>query len=171
LQTPSSPGLTIHEYRFQTRSWPALVYQLPSKSHHVSEEAYSKTQNALAKAEHDLGFTTTAQPTALEREASLIVEKMRNCGILHTNHDDGRYLHGIKTIQKGVVLEIAKEAPKGALLHCHLEAMLRPEENLLIDAREQKNLYIHTDAPLTSQGFFDAALPRFQLVAEDSELM
>ena len=151
-------------------------YHLPSMDHLTSNEAYSKARNALVKAERNLGFTATAQPTDLEEKASLIVEAIKTWEEtnMHMIHDDGsgfeaahKYLHGIETIQKSAVLEIAKRAPKGALLHCHLEAMLRPHESLLIDARNQKNLYIQTDAPLVSKGFFAHALPSFQLLAED----
>ncbi|THV84940.1 Metallo-dependent hydrolase [Aureobasidium pullulans] len=156
----------------------AITYQLPSKDHLTSTEAFSKARDALVRAERDLSFVATAKPTDLEEKASRIVEKIKTWEEtnVHMILNDGsgfeaahKYLHGIDTIQKSAVLEIAKKAPKGALLHCHLEAMLRPHESLLIDARNQKNLYIETDAPLVSKGFFDHALPRFQLLAEDSE--
>ncbi len=61
--------------------------------------------------------------------------------------------------------EVAKRAPKGALLHCHSDAMLPPSELISIaqGMKKEKN-YIKTDAPLTDAGFLKHALPTFQVL-------
>lgn len=150
-------------------------YAIPSKSHLTSSDAYAKARAVLVKAERSLGFLGSAESSELEQSASRLLTEIKKWEEtnVHAVHGDGsgfeaahKYLHGLDVIQSSAILEIAKQAPKGALLHCHLEAMLRPSESLLIDARNQTNLYIRTDAPLISKGFFEHALPSCEVLGE-----
>lgn len=151
------------------------AYALPSNEHMASSAAYASAREALIQAEQTMSFVGNEDPSQLEQTASLIVQKLKNWEEVNTHsiHPNGtgfelghKFLHGLATISKSRILEIAKRAPKGALLHCHLEAMLRPSESLLIDAREEENMYICVDAPLTSKGFFEHALPAFDVLPE-----
>ncbi|KAF2091732.1 Metallo-dependent hydrolase [Saccharata proteae CBS 121410] len=143
-----------------------------------SVEEYMKARSALVEAERAQGFDGDAKPTALEERASEVLNalKVQEEGSLHTVHPNGtgferahRYLHGLDTIANSKVLDVARKAPKGALLHCHLDAML-PPQLLLEDARKQQNLYIKTDAPLVSKGFFAHTLPEFTVLGENVEV-
>jgi hypothetical protein len=120
-----------------------------SKDYLAFDETYLEARKGLVKVERNLGFTATTQLTNLEQKASLIVEKIKDWEKtnLHTIYDDGsvfgaadKCLHGFETIQKSNVLKIARKALNGALLRCHLEAMLRPHERHLRDAENQKHL-------------------------------
>lgn len=153
---------------------PTSAYQFPARTLLYSSTTYAQARDELVKAERNYGFLgSQSQPSSdLELAAGGLVEKLKRWeeANVHTVHADGsgfpiaeRYLHGLEFIESSTVLEIARQAPKGALLHCHLEAMLRPQESLLIDARNQDNLYIRTDAPLVSKGFYEHALPAFDI--------
>jgi len=148
-------------------------YQFPSNGHLETTDAFAKARHDLVKAERDFGFLGQAQPSELEWTAGVVIEKLKQWEEtnMHIMHGDGsgfeaghKYLHGLDIIQTSTILELAKKAPKGALLHCHLEAMLAPKDSLLIDARNQPNLYIKSDVPLISKGFFEHALPQFEVL-------
>ena len=68
------------------------------------------------------------------------------------------------------LLSIAKRAPKGALLHCHLDAMLPPLDSLIKSARNRKGLCLSLDMKSDSPNWIQDALPSFiMLPAEDAE--
>jgi len=150
-----------------------VSYEFPSSGQLDTTAAFAEARKELVKAERDFGFLGSAQPSELESAAGAVIEKLKQWEEtnMHIMHGDGsgfeaghKYLHGLDVIQTSTILELAKKAPKGALLHCHLEAMLAPKDSLLIDARKQPNLYIKSDVPLISKGFFEHALPQFEVL-------
>lgn len=154
-------------------------YTFPSGEQLASSDAYNDARLELIQAEESLSFTGATTPKDLELEASKILERLKSQEetTIHTIHSNGtgfeaghKYLHGLETIKRSKILAVAQRAPKGALLHCHFDAMLRPSDSLLIDAREQKNMFIRTDVPLVSKGFYEHALPMFSTLGEDVTL-
>ncbi|GME65583.1 putative adenosine deaminase [Neofusicoccum parvum] len=147
----------------------------PVGTRYATKEAYLAARGALIAADRAQHPTTTASPSsALESRANAVVASLKQREISTTNtatiplgfEPGHKFLHGIPhPIARSSLFAIASRAPKGALLHCHLDAML-PPSLLLEDARRQPNLCIRTDAPLTSAAFLAAALPTFQVLPE-----
>lgn len=143
-----------------------------------SVEEYLKARDSLISAERMIGFESRAKRSPLETEAEEIVQTLK-AWEEHNHHGvqvDGsgvdaghRYFHGINAVSKSKLLHISQKAPKGCMLHSHFDAML-PPETILEDALKQDKLYIKTDAPLTTPGFFQYALPAFNVFADEITL-
>ena len=134
-----------------------------------SVEEYFKARESFVNAERALGYESKLNRSDLEAWAEDIVRTLKKWE--EYNHHgvriDGsgceaghRFLHGLDAIENSKLFKIAQKAPKGCLLHCHFDCIL-PPRTLLDDARKQDRLYIKTDCPLTTAGFFDCALPQF----------
>lgn len=144
----------------------------------ASVEEYLSAREQLISAERDVGYESRAKRTPLETQAEEIVQSVK-AWEEHNHHgvqNDGsgvdaghRYFHGMDAVAKSKLLAISQKAPKGCMLHSHFDAML-PPETILSDARKQDRLYIKTDAPLTSPGFFAHALPNFDVFADEVAL-
>jgi adenosine deaminase CECR1 len=143
-----------------------------------SVEEYFKSREALICAESKLGYEGRTERNPLEVEVEKVVRRIKlweernHYGVQDdgSGHEAGhRFLHARDAIEKSQLYEIARMAPKGALLHCHFDSIL-PPRNLLDDARKQSRLYIKCDVPLISEGFFASALPLFGTQPEDRDL-
>ncbi|KAH7048511.1 hypothetical protein B0J12DRAFT_666257, partial [Macrophomina phaseolina] len=149
----------------------------PVGTRYATKESYLAARRALIAADRAHHPTTTASPsTALESRANAIIASLKQrddaaaAAATATNDDAAafppghKFLHGVPhPITTSPLYAIASRAPKGALLHCHLDAML-PPSLLLDDARRTPNLSVKTDLPLTSAAAFDAAVPIFQVL-------
>ncbi|KAB2574855.1 Metallo-dependent hydrolase [Lasiodiplodia theobromae] len=149
-------------------------YTPPPVGHrYANKDDYLTARAALIAAEQAHSFRATLSPsTPLEARANAILHalKQQDEAELHTMHPNGtgfelghKFLHGLSTIASSKIFAIAARAPKGALLHCHFDAIL-PPELLLADARRNPHMCIRTDAPLSHAGFFAAALPTFSVL-------
>jgi adenosine deaminase CECR1 len=81
----------------------------------------------------------------LERESDILF------GIHHngSGHEPAHQFRHLKhPIDNSKVFEVAKRAPKGALLHCHFDAVV-PSSELISTAHGMPNIHIKTDAALT----------------------
>lgn len=152
------------------------TYSLPEEIGSV--EDYFKARESFVNAERALGYESKVNSSELEVRAQEIVQRIKKWeeNNHHGVHLDGsgceaghRFLHGQAAIENSKLFEIAQKAPKGALLHCHFDCIL-PPRTLLDDAKKQENLYIKTDCPLTTVGFFAGALPQFCVLAQGVEL-
>lgn len=138
---------------------------------------YAASREALVKAEHEASFDYLAAKSAspAEKEANVVLKMLiraesetiygiRNDGSGHEPaHQFRRAKH---LIDSSKIFQIAKSAPKGALLHCHFDAMLPPSE-LISTAKGMKNMHISTDAALTKPGFFEHTIPSFQILSKE----
>jgi adenosine deaminase CECR1 len=143
---------------------------------YASAEEYFKTRNLFIAAERDLGYEGQIKnKTDVENQAENIVRRLKKWeednhhGFQKdgSGHEAGhKFLHGLDSISSSNLLAIANKAPKGCLLHVHFDAML-PPETFLEDARKQSRLYINTDVPLSSPGFFAHGLAQFNVFSDD----
>lgn len=142
-----------------------------------STTAYAESREALLEAEHAAAFDYAAakSASATERTADKIVKGLLELesdslyGVHHngTGHEPAHQFRRSKhLIDNSKVFEIAKRAPKGALLHCHFDAMLPPSELISI-ATGMPNMHIRTDAALTHAGFYAHAHPTFQVLSKE----
>ena len=142
-----------------------------------STSAYAKSREALLEAEHEVAFDYAASKSALdtERKANEIVKSLLELesDTLYGVHHNGlgnelahQFRRSKHLIDNSKILEIAKRAPKGALFHCHFDAMLPPSELISI-ATGMANMHIRTDAPLTHAGFYEHALRTFQVLSKE----
>ncbi|KAL0257192.1 hypothetical protein SLS55_008002 [Diplodia seriata] len=149
-------------------------YTPPPVGHrYATKDEYMSARAALVAAERAQSFTADLPPsTPVETHANAILAalKEQDQAELHTVHPTGagfelghKFLHGLPTIAESKIFAIAARAPKGALLHCHFDAML-PPEHLLADAQRNPHMCVRTDAPLTHAAFFAAALPTFAVL-------
>lgn len=174
---PALPALISNHHPTEAHHhWIAMaesLFTIPTTFQSV--DRYFDARKELINAERNLGYEGRAKRSPLETAAEKIVQDLKSWeehnhhGILGdgTGHEAGhRFMHGFDSVEKSKLLEISLKAPKGCLLHCHFDAML-PPDTLLSDARKQPRLYIKTDAPLTSPGFFAYALPQFDVFAEE----
>lgn len=154
----------------------ASAFTLPEDFKSV--EDYFRARDSFVNAERALGYESKVHKSDLEARAQEIVQTLKKWE--EYNHHgvrvDGsgceaghRFLHGIDAIKNSKLFEIAQKAPKGSLLHCHFDCIL-PPRTLLDDARNQDRLYIKTDCPLTTAGFFACALPQFSVLPQAVEL-
>ncbi len=96
----------------------------------------------------------------LELESDTLYYVNRNCSDHEPAHQFSRSKH---LIDNSKIFEVAKLAPKGALLYYQFDAMLPPSE-LIFVAPGITNMYVRTDAALTDARFY--ALPTFQILAK-----
>jgi len=131
-----------------------------------------KTQN-LVKAENDSAWDRPARPKdksrskddKVEERADAIIRAIREYERVVTfgnrpsealpleNDRDmgGQYLTNKDRIDnESKLYQIARNVPKGALLHLHFNAELHPEI-LLVRARKMKNMYIRSIIPITKK--------------------
>lgn len=149
---------------------PPVGTRYPDKSSYLAARA---ALIAADRAQHPALSTSASTP--LETRANAIVAALKQqaptaaspaasgdaAPLLPPGH---KFLHGIPhPIAASPLFAVAARAPKGALLHCHLDAIL-PPSLLLADARARPNLCVRADAPLTSAGALAAALPIFQVL-------
>lgn len=143
-----------------------------------SVEEYFRARESFVNAERALGYESKVNRSDLEARAQEIVQKLKKWE--EYNHHgvrvDGsgceaghRFLHGLDAIENSKLFEIAQRAPKGSLLHCHFDCIL-PPRTLLEDARQQDRLFVKTDCPLITAGFFASALPQFCVLPQAEEL-
>jgi adenosine deaminase CECR1 len=128
-----------------------------------SIEDYAERHAGLLREEAEHGWDRRVGPQdKAEQRAATIIREIREYerkvlfGNLasealpgpETRDMGGQFLTNKKRIEtKSKLYEIAREVPKGALLHLHFNAELDPEQ-LLKQARETKNMYIRSTRPL-----------------------
>ncbi|KAG9191576.1 adenosine deaminase CECR1 [Alternaria panax] len=149
-------------------------------STYPNESAYWSAREALQADEKSLAFTAGLRFTPTESRASTIVSALRaqEKETLYGRIDDAgsfiehahQYMPAKHIIDTTKLLSIAKRAPKGALLHCHLDAMLPPLDSLIKSARGRKGLCISLDMKSNCLDWMKKALPVFQMLpADDAE--
>ncbi|KAL7934694.1 hypothetical protein V8C35DRAFT_34287 [Trichoderma chlorosporum] len=143
-----------------------------------SFDEYVKARESLVEAEKAYGYESLIQRTTLEASAEEIIRRLKDWegenvyGIKSdgSGHEAGhRFFHGLDLVPDSQLFEIATNAPKGCLLHCHYDCLL-PPDTVLADARNQPNLYVKADVPLISEGLFAHALPQFDVFSQDIKL-
>jgi adenosine deaminase CECR1 len=150
------------------------TFDIPTR--YPSTAAYAKSREDLLEAENAAAFDYTAVKSAssTERKANKIVKALLELesdtlyGVHHngSGHEPAHQFRRSKhLIDDSKLLEIAKRAPKGALLHCHFDAMLPPSALISI-AAGMANMHIRTDAPLIHTGFYEHALTTFQVLSK-----
>lgn len=151
---------------------PVNTINIPSR--YTSTEDYAASRAALVDAENEAAFdySAVASASAVEKKANTIVKALirLESETLYGVHGDGsghepahQFRRAKHLIDSSKIFEIARKAPKGALLHCHFDAMLPPSELIEIATR-MPHMHIRTDAALTHGGFFKHALPTFQIL-------
>lgn len=143
---------------------------IPTK--YSSKKAYFAARDSLIADEHSLSFTASAESSPLEIAASKIVDTLKHHErtTLYGQRDDAgsylehahQYLHAKDVIDSARLFEIAKRAPKGALLHAHFDAML-PPSSLLELARDRENMCISTTLSASDPAFMADAEATFQV--------
>jgi adenosine deaminase CECR1 len=128
------------------------TFDLPFR--YPSTAAFAASRKALLGAEHAAAFDYPATKLAstTEKKANKIVkvplqsESDTIYGV-HINRFSHEPTHQFRRarhlIDISKIFEIAKRAPKGALLHCHFDAMLPPSE--LISIANGMERYAHSD--------------------------
>ena len=124
---------------------------------------YVSARLVIAQAKASLAFDNKALSTAsrTERTANELVQAIKQAETKDLNRDEAlpgcgpgqSYWRMKRMVEKSNIAELAKEAPKGALLHCHFDAMLPPAV-LLGFARGTKNLFLKVDMPLDNATAF-----------------
>lgn len=147
-------------------------------SSYTNEEAYWSVRKALQISEKTLSFSAGLVPSSVELEASKIVRalKQQEKDTLYGKLDDAgsfiehahQYMPAKHIIDKSRLMEIAKMAPKGALLHCHLDAMLPPLDSLLKSARNREGLCVSLDIKSDSSDWIEKALAVFQMLPAEA---
>ena len=147
-------------------------------AHFSSTEVYLQARSNLIRDEHAYSCYDNSTINPLEAKAGRIVETLkkweeRNHHGVQTdgtgNEAGHKFIYNVPSISTSSLFAIALQAPKGALLHCHFEAIL-PPEGIIRDARGQENLFIKSDVPLTSPDYFTHALPQFAVLPIDEEV-
>ena len=138
------------------------VLDLPHRYNSITE--YESARSAVTRAEDSLAFDREASITStpVERSANKVVQELKRKEAEKLckggEHDSGRelgqeYSHAKKEIDNSIIAELAREAPKGALLHCHFDGMLSP--SLLLEfARGASCLHIKVAVPLDHPAAF-----------------
>ncbi|KAJ4393581.1 hypothetical protein N0V93_002794 [Gnomoniopsis smithogilvyi] len=130
------------------------------------EDEYEAQRDELRKREEALDFTHKFASTASakEKEVNKILQaaKKNDCeeifgkapkcegfnGQQHSRFPGDHFLSNKDLIDKCDVYKIAQKAPKGAHLHIHFNACLKPK--VLLDiAKDMEHMYITSDLPLT----------------------
>lgn len=152
----------------------ASIFTIPPS--YPSTTAYAESRAALLEVEHAAAFDYSACKSAspTEKKANDIVKALLDLesstvyGVHHNGlgHEPAHQFRRARhLIDESKIFEIAKRAPKGALLHCHLDAMLPPQELIEI-ATGMANMGIRTDCALTHKGFFEHAMPTFHVLGK-----
>lgn len=141
-------------------------------SSYNDEASYWAARKALMADEKKLSFRAGVTSTPTETAASRIVAalKTKEKETLYGKLDDAgsfiehahQYLPAKDIIDSTRLLEIARRAPKGALLHCHLDAMLPPLDSLVKAARGRAGLCLSMDMK-AGPNWFKEALPNFTM--------
>ncbi|KUI53084.1 Adenosine deaminase CECR1-A [Cytospora mali] len=131
-----------------------------------SDYYYHQNREELRRRERALDFEWKCAGSATPREhkANRILQALRRHdeetvygaqtpregfgGQLHPRFAGDHFLYNKDLIDRTKVFRLARKAPKGAHLHIHFNACLRP--NVLLEiAREMGQMYITSDVPLT----------------------
>lgn len=138
-----------------------------SESKNVALEEYAKTHNSLLTAEANEAWDCTAinNASAMELRAALIIRALREYErVVIFGNTASEAIPGPDTLDMGgqfltnktriegrsKIFQIAKEVPKGALLHLHFNAELNPER-LLKEANSMKNMYVWSKRALMNE--------------------
>jgi adenosine deaminase CECR1 len=148
-------------------------------------KAYSQERAALLRAEAvdawDHDASTSA--TEIENRAAIIVREIREYErrvVFGNNASEaipgpetrdmgGQFLTNKEWIeQKSELFRIAKEVPKGAILHLHFNAELNPER-LLEQAREMDNMYVWSIRPILTEDDLDQTEMMFKVMSAETK--
>lgn len=140
-----------------------------------SLEQYASLRDQLENQERKLAlsFPSTQDSSSTEKLAKDILQSMKEkenqclyggTGELLKLEPGYHYGRAIETINGSVVMQIVRKAPKGALLHCHLDAMLPPNTMFNL-AKNAHNMCIRTDAPLSTPESFTRVLPELSILS------
>lgn len=140
-----------------------------------SVEQYSLLRDQLLIQERKLAHSLQAaeQSSSTETLANEILQSIRKIEGQHLYGRTGdilkpepgyHYGRAIETINNSMIMKIARRAPKGALLHCHLDAMLPPDSMFAL-AKNAPNMCIRTSGPLSTPGSFTTVLPQLSLLS------
>ncbi|KAJ5609943.1 hypothetical protein N7510_006662 [Penicillium lagena] len=133
---------------------------------------YEAARLALQQEEQQqaFDFAFKQDQSALEVQANKIFERIRI-----TEHErilsvsgpeaDKKFYSALSAIETSDLMRIARRAPKGALLHCHFDAMLPPETMIPV-AQEMHNMHIRCTVPLATPCSFVEALPEMRLLTQ-----
>jgi adenosine deaminase CECR1 len=140
---------------------------------YANNDDYWAARSALIADEGKLSFTAGITSTVAEHKASALVDALKKhekLTLYGPNDEAGSLLeHAHQFLPaKGVIntaklFEIAQKAPKGALLHCHFDAMLPPKDSLLQSARGRAGLCISLSTKTDSSEWMKTAIPKFVL--------
>lgn len=133
---------------------------------------YQKRRQALLKEEADNAWDYDARTKGVsenEKRAAIIIRELREYErrvVFGNNASEaipgpetrdmgGKFLTNKERIEsRSKLFEIAKEVPKGALLHLHFNAELNPER-LLQEAQSMDNMYVWSMRPLCKEKDLD----------------
>lgn len=145
-------------------------------------DAYNSARDALVKDERARGFDTKAIQNAsnAEKDAATIVSRLKDADNMniYRGQKDARgmerdvgdhFLGNLDLINKTELLRVAKHMPKGAHLHCHFNACLRPSFLVRL-ARDMETMYIRSTMPLTSEEALEQAEISFQVLPPPEKL-
>ncbi|TDZ25440.1 Adenosine deaminase 2 [Colletotrichum orbiculare MAFF 240422] len=151
----------------------------------TSVTSYHSQRDEIARRESTLSFDyrTTATASAKEKHVNAIIQAVKAQdkiavydaaeprlgwgGQKHPRFPADHFLSNVDLIEKTELFSIAQKMPKGAHLHIHFNACLKPDVLLGI-AKERKRMFITSDLPLArggaiSQEAADIALHRCEI--------
>lgn len=137
------------------------------QSINVALEEYAKAHNALlaTEANEAWDYTAISNASSLEHRAAQIIRALREYErVVIFGNTASEAIPGPDTLDMGgqfltnktriegrsKIFQIAKEVPKGALLHLHFNAELNPER-LLKEANSMKNMYVWSKRALMNE--------------------
>ncbi|KAJ5261280.1 hypothetical protein N7478_011875 [Penicillium angulare] len=133
---------------------------------------YEEARAALQQQEREISFDFAFKrdQSNLEIQASEVLDRIRIAEHERLKSTTGlergqRFYEMLSAIEDSDLLRTAKRSPKGALLHCHFDAMLPPEVMLPM-AQKMSNMHIKCTEPLVEAGSFSKALPEMQLLSK-----
>ncbi|KAJ5116726.1 hypothetical protein N7456_001074 [Penicillium angulare] len=141
-----------------------------------SVAGYAKARAALQQQEREISFDFAFKrdQSSLETKASAVFDRIRIAEYDRLKSTFGfergqKFYSILPSLEDSDLLRIARRSPKGALLHCHFDAMLPPEVMLPM-AQQMTNMHIKCTEPLVSPDSFSKGLPEMQLLSQTKAL-